>query len=80
MADAHNLESVRKVLQAHRTQIMSDHGAAGIGIGRAQDDAKAYVLVVYMHTADRIPKETVVVEGIPLTFEISGELKLQCDL
>lgn len=80
MADARNLESVRKVLQTHRTQIMSDYGAAGIGIGRAQEDATAYVLVAYMQTGGRIPKDTVVVEGIPLSFEITGEIKLQSDL
>ena len=67
---ASGLENVRRVLEAHRGEIMRRFDALGTGIGKSGTD---YVITVYLKKAGDRPDQDVAVEGIPLRFEVTGE-------
>lgn len=72
MLNSTDLKAVRGVLARHKTALLSKYHATGIGVGKAEGAATGYVIVVYLDGKERKPAETVVVEGIPVRFEVTG--------
>lgn len=77
MVNARNLQEVREFFQAHKHEIILRYGAEGAGIGKQSPKDDSYVIVVYLGSRNAIPKETVILEGIPLKFEVTGRFKPQ---
>jgi hypothetical protein len=74
MADPKDQEAVRRVHELHREEIVRRYQAAGTGVGRVRDE---FVIVVYLKSAKDRPQEPATVEGVPLKFEVTGEIKPQ---
>jgi len=75
MANAGDLDFVRKVLGRHREEILKSYDAAGVGIGAAEGREGQYAIVVYLKSADKRPNTPVLIEGISLRFVVTGEFK-----
>lgn len=76
MADSRSLEYVRTILRQHRTELLRDYRAVGVGIG-SPDQIGRYVITVYVRRRSDIPTEARELEGVPLLFEISEEFRPQ---
>lgn len=75
MVDATDIEAVRVYLRAHRSEIIERYQAEGVGIGRLTDDDPRYAIVVYLDSENKRPIESVVLEGIPIKFEVTGRFQ-----
>lgn len=69
----HSLESVRKVFQKDKKEIIQKYKASGAGIGKQEDD---YVIVVHNSKIPAKEREDHW-KTIPLKFEDIGEIRLQ---
>jgi hypothetical protein len=69
MADPENLEEVRRLFAARKNEIIARYRAEGAGVGK---EDRSYVFVVYLASADLLPPEHVVIDGVPLRFEVTG--------
>lgn len=77
MVDTKNLQSVSDYLQAHKDKIISAYNANGVGVGKMKPDDEEYVIVVYINSEQQIPKAPVILDKVPLKFEVTGSFKLQ---
>lgn len=77
MINASDLESVKKYLQENKEKIMQAYQSVGIAIGKNKISDNTYVIVVYLKDAQTQPNEPVVLDGIPLKFEVTGQFHLQ---
>lgn len=75
MTDTTDIESVRAILNRHKTAIMETYRASGVGIGKDDPKAKEYVLVVYLESKRDEPREAVAIEGVPLRFKVTGRFR-----
>jgi hypothetical protein len=66
--------SVRRVLDAHRQEIMQRFHAVGVGLGR---DGADYVVTVFLSSEDDRPRVEVSIEGVRLKFEVTGPFRAQ---
>lgn len=76
MADSRSLEYARAVLRQHRMELLRDHGAVGVGIGRP-DQTGRYGITVYVQHPSDMPAQPQELEGVPLHFEITEEFRPQ---
>lgn len=74
MADARSLDEVRAVLQRHRESLTNRYKAVGTGIGKAGPDSDRYAIALYLPSVDLRPAQTVSVEGVELSFVVTGEI------
>ncbi len=72
-----NIDDVRKVLREHKEEIIQQYQAEGVAIGKRHPKDDSYIIVVYLATHRSLLKKPVVVDGIPLQFEVTGRFKLQ---
>ena len=75
MANASSLDVVRATLDAHKRSILDTYGALGVAIGQGDSPDHPYVIVVYLASEPDRPSEPVVVGGVPLRFEVTGEIR-----
>jgi hypothetical protein len=75
-ADAHDLEAVRRILDAHRQQITRRYDAVGTGIGK---DGSDYVITVYLKDASHQSASEVSIEGVRLKFVVTGPFRPHSD-
>jgi hypothetical protein len=71
MADASDLEQTRDVLRRHKDELLRRDGAVGVGIGRGEGN-QGYAIVVHLADARSRPRDRVVVEDVPVRFEVTG--------
>lgn len=75
MADPANLEETRALFQAQRTALIKKYRAEGAGIGRSQSGQ--YEIVIYLAKPNDIPAQPVILDGVPIRFEVTGKFNLQ---
>jgi hypothetical protein len=75
VADA-ELETVRDVLNRHRTEIETQYRAVGTAIGKGAGGQPKYVIVVYLKSGNDKPKQPVSIDGVPLDFKVTGPFSL----
>ncbi len=75
MTDTTDLESVRQVLAQHKDEILKTYQAVGVGIGKQNLSDKSYVISVYLRSLNDLPAGPVSVDGVPLKFEVTGQIK-----
>ena len=75
MSDVRSQAVVSEILDRHRDQIVRDFNAIGSGVGKRQLDDDAYVIVVYLRTPRMASAEPVFIEGIPVDFVVTGEIR-----
>jgi len=66
-----SVEAVRRVLATRREEIVQRFHAIGTGIGRNGSD---HIITVYLKNERDRPREEVVVDGVSLKFEVTGEI------
>ncbi len=71
-ADMHDIDVVRRVLEAHREDITRRFNAVGTGIGQ---DGADYVITVYLRDSKDRPNQEVSIEGVRLKFEVTGPFR-----
>lgn len=71
MANAANLEQVREVLRRRKDELLRRDGAVGVGVGRGEGD-QGYAIVVHLAHARFRPRDRVLVEDVPVRFEVTG--------
>ena len=59
--DPHDVEAVRRVLEAHREEVTRRYDAVGTGIGK---DGADYVITVYLKGVKDRPEQEVAIEGV----------------
>lgn len=74
MADATSLEAVRDVLRRNKEAILATYRAVGVGVGKPTPTEPAYVITVYLESADDLPAPRSV-EGVPLHFQVTGPIE-----
>jgi hypothetical protein len=74
MADPRSLEEVRAVLERNRESLTRDYDAVGTGIGKADVSSDRYVITVYLRSAEVLPAERVSLEGVDVSFVVTGEI------
>ena len=76
MTDATPLTYARQVRNRHRDELLGRFQAVGLGIGK-QDaaDGGGYAIVVYLDSERDRPKVPVSVEGVPVRFEVTGQVR-----
>ncbi len=72
MADAMDLLTVKQFFEKHKQEIIQRYQAIGAGIGRP-DPQGSYVIVVYVESQSAVPPERLVMEGVPIRFEVTGK-------
>jgi hypothetical protein len=72
---AHDVEHVRAVLGRHRSDITTRYRAIGTGIGHALPPDEGYAIVVYLEREEHRPAGAVVIEDVPVRFEITGRIR-----
>jgi hypothetical protein len=77
MADPRSLEEVRAVLEQNRDSLVRDYGAVGTGIGKADPPSDRYVITVYLRSASMRPDRPLAIEGIDISFVVTGEIVTQ---
>ena len=77
MKEVKGLEEIREILARKKQIIMKSFGAVGIGIGKEQMQDDHYVIVVYLESAEAIPREAKLIEGVPIKFKVTGRIHLQ---
>ena len=70
-----DLQTVREVLARRKQEILSKYKAVGVGIGKEDPASPNHVIVVYLKSQENKPTEKVDFEGVPLKFEVTGELR-----
>jgi len=75
VSDARSQAFVTAVLDRHRDAIVRDFGAIGSGVGKRRLDDAEYVIVVYLREPRAHPAEPVSIEGIPVEFVVTGEIR-----
>jgi len=70
MADPKDLESVRTLFAAHKSELLGRYGAVGAGIGINGDE---YVITIYLRSKNDSPAEPASIEGVRMRFEVTGE-------
>ncbi len=80
MVDTKDLQSVLNYFQAHKDEIIQTYHAVGAGVGKAPFGDENYVIVVYLKDKQEAPKERVVLDNIPLIFEVTGVFNLHSKL
>lgn len=71
-----DLETARRVLAEHQDSILAQvPGAVGIGIGAA--DGEGHAIVVLLERVEHLPDEPRQVTGVPLRFEVTGPFTAQ---
>jgi hypothetical protein len=76
MVDTKNLQNVLDYFQAHKDEIINTYHATGAAVGKANLNDDDYVIVVYLKDKQQEPKESVVIDNIPLKFEVTGVFNL----
>jgi hypothetical protein len=74
MTDQRSLDEVRAVLNRNRESLVRDYHAVGTGIGKADPVPDRYVITVYLRSADALPSEPVSLEGVDVSFVVTGEI------
>lgn len=77
MANPSDIESVREYFNQHKSEIIERFNAAGAGIGKKDASDEDYIIVVYLDTKDKLPTKSVVLDEIPVVFEVTGRFELQ---
>jgi hypothetical protein len=77
VADPGDLESVRRLLEEHRQEVVRAYRAVGTGIGSSEPGGPGYAIVVYLKEKSDMPAEPVALEGVPLKFVVTGEFRPQ---
>ena len=80
MVDTTNLQSVLDYFQAHKDEIIQTYHAVGAAVGKAELNDERYVIVVYLKDKQQLPQELVVLDNIPLKFEVTGTFNLHSKL
>ena len=71
MPKSNTLDDVRRVNASYRDRIVRTYNAIGTGIGRVDGQ---YVITVYIRNIQQRPTKEVLIEGVPLRFEVTGEI------
>lgn len=74
MATPTDLEHARAVKRAHGAALMERYQASGLAIGRQDEE---YVLVVYLPAPRPDLAAPVAIDGVRLTFEVTGRFRVQ---
>lgn len=76
MTEVADLGYAQRVRDRHKAELLSRFQAVGLGIGK-QDAAAGggYVIVVYLDSERHRPEAPVFVEGVPVTFEVTGHVR-----
>ena len=77
MANPKDIESVRVYFDQHKHEIIDRFNATGAGIGKNDPTDDGYVIVVYLKTNKDLPAEPVILDDIPIKFEVTGGFELQ---
>lgn len=77
MADPADLESVKRVLEEHRQEVVRAYRAVGTGIGSRAPGSREYAIVVYLKSKADMPPEPVAIEGVAVKFVVTGEFRPQ---
>lgn len=75
MVDRRDPEQVSRVLDRHREEIVRTYGAIGSAVGKRDPADDEYVIVVYLRSAEEIPPQPVSIEGVPVKFVVTGEVR-----
>ena len=81
MTEPNTLERVTRVRERHDRKLLARPGVVGVGTGRARTDprpspeADDYVIVVSVRSPRDLPRSPVVVEGVPVRFEVTGPIR-----
>jgi hypothetical protein len=75
MAVRNDLGRVREVLRRNRTLILSTYHAVGVGIGKDPADRTSFAIIVYLPRPGEQPRTRVTIEGVPLSFLVTGQFK-----
>jgi hypothetical protein len=75
MIDTCDPQIVGQVLDRHRDEIVRRFNATGSGVGKRDPADDTHVIVVYLRSADDIPADPVFIEGIPVKFVVTGEIR-----
>jgi hypothetical protein len=74
MADPRSLEEVRAVLERNREALVRDYDAVGTGIGKVDPSSDRYVITVYLHSAGDAPATPRSLEGVDVSFVVTGDI------
>jgi hypothetical protein len=66
---------VSAILDRHRDEIVRDFGAIGSGVGKRRLEDADYLIVVYLREPRPHPAAPVSIEGIPVEFVVTGEIR-----
>jgi len=77
VADSANLDAVKEVLQQHKRELMERYQAEGVAIGKASPADDRYVIVVFLAKKQDGLTESAEVDGIPVSFRVTGRFEAQ---
>lgn len=75
MSEVRSQAFVSQVLDRRRDAIVRDFDAIGCAVGKQRLNDDEYVIVVYLRAPRAAPAEPVSIEGIPVVFVVTGEIR-----
>ncbi len=77
MHDPTDLETVKNYLQENKDRLIELYDASGLGVGREENGSGRYQIVIYLKDKKKMPLDIILLDGIPLKFEVTGQFNLQ---
>lgn len=76
MDEAVDFGCAQGVRDRHKDELLNRFQAVGLGIGKQGVEAGGgYVIVVYLDSEHQRPEAPVSVEGVPIRFEVIGQVR-----
>jgi hypothetical protein len=77
MNDKRTEAVVLAVHDRHRDELVKTFNAVGSGVGKESSADDSFMIVVYLRSSRDAPSEPVLVEDVPLSFIVTGEIQRQ---